>query len=138
MRVDADALTLRPAHRSDHSRARREIARRVLGVDAAFDGAAFAPGFAARQAQPPPRGDRNLRRDDVDAAHGLGDRVLHLDARIHLEEEELLARGVDQEFHRARAAIFQSHGEAHRGLVQALCAAPPTSPGAGVSSMIFW
>ena len=45
--------------------------------------------------------------------------MLHLDARIHLEEEELLARGVDQEFHRAGAAIFESRREAHRGFVQA-------------------
>ena len=74
--------------------------------------------FAARQAQALARGDRDLRGDDVDAGHRLGHRVLHLDARVHLEEEELLARGVDQELHRAGAAIFQPRGEAHRGLVQ--------------------
>ena len=33
--------------------------------------------------------DRELRFDDVDARDELGDGVLDLDARVHLDEEEL-------------------------------------------------
>ena len=34
-------------------------------------------------------GDQQLRPHQVDAQHGLGDRMLHLQPGIHLQEEEL-------------------------------------------------
>src|SRR5690606_26263338 len=49
------------------------------------------------------RGDPELRFDDVDARHLLGDRVLDLHARVHLDEVELAV--LIQEFERAGAAI---------------------------------
>jgi hypothetical protein len=50
-----------------------------------------------------PSSDMDLRLDDVDAGHLLGDRVLHLDARIDLDEVELAGVGIHQEFDRAGA-----------------------------------
>ena len=38
------------------------------------------------------RGDQNLLADEVDAGDELGDRVLDLDARVHLEEEVVAVR----------------------------------------------
>src|SRR5690606_6546204 len=48
-------------------------------------------------------GDRQLRLHDVDAGDHLGDRVLDLYARVHLDEVELAV--LVQELERARAAI---------------------------------
>ena len=40
-------------------------------------------------------GDAKLVRDEVPAGHRLGDRMLDLESRVHLEEEELA--GIGQE-----------------------------------------
>ena len=48
-------------------------------------------------------GDADLRLDDVDAGHLLGDRVLDLDARIDLDEVEGAGIGIHQELDRAGA-----------------------------------
>jgi hypothetical protein len=40
--------------------------------------------------------DEDLALHEVDAGHDLGDRVLDLDARVDLDEEELLAVEVDE------------------------------------------
>ncbi len=42
------------------------------------------------------RGDAQLPLDEVDSGDELGDRVLHLKARVHLHEEELV-RGVGRD-----------------------------------------
>src|SRR5690349_9836778 len=118
VRIDADTLAVGPAYRAHRARARREIARGILGIDAALDGAAVAPGLAAHQPQAVARRDGYLRGDDVHAADRLGDRVLDLDARVHLEEIELVALRVDEEFDGAGAAITQPAGKTQRGIVQ--------------------
>ena len=46
-------------------------------------------------------GDQDLALDDVDAGDDFGDGVLDLDARVHLDEEELAAVQIEQEFDRA-------------------------------------
>ena len=48
-----------------------------------------------------PRRHSQLSPYDVDAGDLLGDGVLHLDARIDLDEVEAAGVGVDEEFHRA-------------------------------------
>jgi hypothetical protein len=53
---------------------------------------------------------RKLRLHQVDAPHFLGDGVLDLQARIGLDEEEVVA--LDQELEGAEAAIL--HGLGHR------------------------
>ena len=49
-------------------------------------------------------GERELRGDQVDAARHLGDRMLDLDARIHLHERHRAVR-VDEELDRAGARV---------------------------------
>ncbi len=90
-----------------------------------------------RQAQPLAAGDGDLLGDQIDAGDRLGDRMLHLDTGVHLQEIERVALHVDQELHRPGAAIGQSLREADRGLVQALSRRTRDNPGAGVSSMSF-
>ena len=57
-------------------------------------------------------GDQDLALDDVIACHLFGDRVFHLDARIDLDEVELTAVSVDEEFD--RAGIVEAYGLADR------------------------
>jgi len=69
------------------------------------------------------RGQPQLGLDQVEAAHHLGHRVLDLQARVELEEEELLqswigARG-DQELTRARALVACRPHHGHRRLAHA-------------------
>jgi hypothetical protein len=52
-----------------------------------------------------PSSDVDLRLDDVDAGHLLGDGVLDLDARVHLDEVELARVHIHQELDRAGADI---------------------------------
>src|SRR5439155_4003814 len=47
----------------------------------------------------------DLLAHQVDAGHGLGDRMLDLQAGIHLDEVELAV--LEQELHRAGAAILE-------------------------------
>ena len=87
----------------------------------------------------------DLRLDDVDAGHRLGDGVLDLDARIDLDEVEAPRRGVLQELHRAGADVVGGRGDLQRiaaklvalrlrrGTAQAR-APPPSGGGAGWSS----
>ena len=49
----------------------------------------------------------DLLLDEVDPGDHLGDRVLHLESRVHLQEEEIAAR-VDEEL--AGAGAFVLHG----------------------------
>ena len=56
-------------------------------------------------------GDANLFLHDVDAGHHLGDRMLHLDAGVHLHEVEV-ALVVHQELERAGVGVL--HGAARR------------------------
>ena len=54
-------------------------------------------------------GDADLLAHQVDAGHRLGDRVLDLQAGVHLDEVELAV--LEQELHRAGAAILElAHG----------------------------
>ena len=50
-------------------------------------------GGRALERQRAALGDDDLQPDEVGADHGLGDRVLDLQARVHLQEEELAGRG---------------------------------------------
>ncbi len=62
----------------------------------------------------------DLRLDDVDAGDLLGDRMLDLDARIDLDEVELVGVGIHQELDRAGAAIVGGVAEPQRRLGQLL------------------
>src|SRR5712692_10983632 len=91
-RVDADAGAVGKMHRVDAARRGNETGGRVLGIDAAFDGRAVLREIALRKRQRFARGDLDLRLDQIDAGHEFGDRMLDLDARVHLEEVEVAVR----------------------------------------------
>ena len=91
-----------------------------------------------RDAQSLARGDRDLLGDEVDAGDRLGHRMLHLDARVHLEKVELSRCGVDEKLDGAGAAILKTRGEPHAPPRAAARATRRGNPGAGVSSMSFW
>jgi hypothetical protein len=117
--VDADADPVGRPVREDPARRRREVLVGVLGVDARLD-------RVARDAQVLlPEGERLARRDadhllhDVDAGDRLGDRVLDLDPRVHLEEVEVPLR-VHEELDRAGAAVADRARRGDGGLAHAL------------------
>ncbi len=56
---------------------------------------------------------------EVDAEHRLGDRMLHLQAGVHLQEVEFLPLRVVDELHRAGALIGDALAQLHRRRVQA-------------------
>src|SRR5262249_29258574 len=87
VRVEADAGTEREPERIDPPRSRSEPAARILRVDPALDRVA-TPGSAAGRAEGLARGDAQLLAHEVDAAHELGHRMLDLEPRVQLDEEE--------------------------------------------------
>ena len=79
--------------------------------------------------------DPHLLADDVDAGDHLGHAVLDLDARVHLEEEVLVAdlHALD----RAGAAVVDGRGRVGRDLADPLAhLGVDVRPGA--SSISFW
>ena len=77
---------------TDHAARRHEVARRVLGVDAALDRGAARRERGGGQREPLPVGDLDLLGHEVEPGDHLGDRVLDLEPRVHLEEVEVAAR----------------------------------------------
>ena len=125
-----------------HRRARRaragpEVARRILGIDAAFDGAVQPRRIALSAAEPHAGGHGHLLGDQIATGDLLGDRMFHLDARVHLEKIELAAIHVHEEFDRARAPVLQWPCEGDGGQRQ-VRRNDACSRGAGVSSISFW
>ena len=93
-------------------RGRQEAALRILGVQARLDGMAVARDCRLVQRQPLAGRDTQLPFDEVESGDHFGDRMLDLQARIHLEEIELGA--IEQELDRAGAAITDCLGRRHR------------------------
>ena len=73
---------------------------------------------------------------EVDAGDHLGDRMLDLDARVHLDEVELAV--LVQELERAGAAVADCACRPRRSARPSSRAARRVMPGAGASSMTFW
>ncbi len=69
---------------------REEVVVRIFGVDAALDGVAAQLDILLRDGQRLAFGDGELQMDEVEAGDELGDGVLDLQARVHLEEVEVL------------------------------------------------
>jgi hypothetical protein len=82
----------------------QEAGRRILGVEAALDGVAAGVDVGLLQLQRQAGGHLDLGPHQVDAADGLGDGVLDLQARVHFHEIEF-ASGIQQKFQRARTFI---------------------------------
>ena len=77
----------------------------VFGIDAAFDGAADETHVVLGDAQGRAVGDADLFAHEVDGSDHLGDGMLDLQARIHLDEVEFSA--LVEIFHRAYAQIAE-------------------------------
>ena len=134
--VDAHARTGRLAVGRDRARGGQEVAARVLAVDPELERVP-ARGRVVVEAQLLALGDAELLAHEVDAAGLLGDRVLHLQAGVDLEEADD-AVGADQVLDRARAVVVRPRGRSpwpRRGCV-ARCSS--VRNGAGASSTSFW
>ena len=111
-----------PARRpvgSDRASVRPEPVRRVLGGDPALQRSAVDPDLLLEQTKiikRLPRGNPHLGLHQIDVGDLLGDRVLDLDPRIHLDEDVLAGPwsfGLDQKLHGASARIVDRLGEAN-------------------------
>ena len=107
--VDADAGTRRQLEVGDAPGRRREVAVGVLGVEPGLDGVADLVGPVA--GEPAPGGDVQLQPHEVGAGDHLGDRVLDLQAGVHLEEGEEAVARVVEELHGAGTGVPDRDGE---------------------------
>jgi hypothetical protein len=99
----ATALLRRPVGRQPSGR-RQEVARRVLGIDAALDRPAGELHVGLLQLQRLARRDPDHLLDQIDAGDQFRHRMLDLQPRVHLEEEEAAVLPGD-ELDRARAVV---------------------------------
>ena len=124
-RVDADARPRRQLERRERParRARGPVGRHRLHVDPHLHRHPTRAGHLTlaqpERGQRPPRGQLELQTDEVEPGHLLRHRVLHLQARIGLDEGEgrvLAAVGVDEEFHRGQIVEARRARERHGSL----------------------
>ena len=66
------------------------------------------------------RSDKDLRSNKVDARHTFRHRVLHLDARIHLDEEPVVLIHVIEKLDGARIVVADALGEFYGGFTKFL------------------
>ncbi len=115
--VEADTGATRRAVRRDLAGVGAEALGRVLGRDTALQRRAAQADVVLRELQIGERlarGDPHLRLDEVDVRDLLGDGVLDLDARVHLDEDDLArarTRGLEQELDGARVLVADRPGE---------------------------
>ena len=115
--VEADAGAAGRAVRRDLAGVGAEALRRVLGRDAALQRGAAQLDLVLREAELGerlPRRDAHLRLHEVDVGHLFGDGVLDLDARVHLDEDDLAgarAGRLEQELDRAGVLVADRLGE---------------------------
>jgi hypothetical protein len=83
-----------------------------------------------------PEATRNLLGDEIDAGDHLGDRMLDLDAGVHLDEVELAV--LEEELEGAGAAVADALAGLDADRADLLALRFSLMPGAGASSMTFW
>ena len=103
---------------ADDAGGRQEVVERIFRGDATLDGVAARLQRAGVHPQGLALGDAQLLAYDVHAVHQLGDGVLDLESRVHLEEVELSGRG-EQELDGAGAEVAHRAGGGGRRLAQA-------------------
>ena len=128
-RIDADARPGRPAQLQHTTGPGQEAGVGVLGVQANLDRVAAQHEVALADAERRSGGDLELAARDVDRGHGLGDRMLDLDPRVHLEEG-VAAVGLEQELGGAGADVSDLGRKAQGGGAQ-LGAQLLADPGGG-------
>ena len=111
MRIHAHAVAARHVEYVDLSRRRLEVPHRVLGVHAALD---HVPAQRRGLLLPHrhPRRDADLFLHEIHSGQHLGHGMLHLDARVHLHEEELAVR-IKEHLDRAGPHVVDCLGSAH-------------------------
>ncbi len=114
-RVDADAVDLGELESAEGARTGHVAVVGVLGAQAHLDGMATDLRVQRRVGQGLAGGDRQLQLDQVESGDHLGDRVLDLQAGVHLEEGEV-AVAVDQELDRAGADVAHGTRGSCRGI----------------------
>src|SRR5687767_5863225 len=119
MRVEPDARPGGRQPRREGAGRRREVRVGVLGVHAALDRVPGDPDLLVAERQRLAGGERDLLLHEVDPGHRLGDRVLDLDPRVHLDEV-LTVVAVDEELEGADTAIAEVNGRVDRALLDAL------------------
>ena len=92
---------------------RRKAGIRVFGVQARLDGVAAQRDLVLREGQGLARGHAQLPLHQVQARDHLGDRVLHLQAGVHLQEVVVQVL-VDDVLDGAGAAVVDRLGGQHR------------------------
>ena len=119
-RVDSHALARRGTPREHRTRGREETAVRRLRIDAGLDRVPLQPDLLLREGERLAGGDPKLLLHEVDAGDELRHGVLDLEPGVHLDEEELVGRGIrHQELDRARAEVVDAAGGVARGLSDA-------------------
>ena len=115
-RAGSEALRQGYAHDMKATRSWQEIVVWRFGTNTRFDGVALHPHLRLRQWQGLARGDAQLPLHQVQAGDRFGDRVFHLQAGVHLHEEEIhAALGLlDDELHSTRAHITDRLSSCHR------------------------
>ena len=98
---------------------RQKAVRGIFRVQARLDGMSAEAHVLLAEAEGVPLGDQDLLAHQIDARHRLGDRVLHLNARVHLEEIEAPV-GVEQELDGPRALVPDRPRRRERRLGQPL------------------
>ncbi len=117
MRVHADSRTRREHRARNRAGARPEITLTVLSVDPALDRVSVDSDAVLTYPQPLTLGDRELFRDEIEPCDRFRNRMLDLDACVHLEKIELLSHPVHEKFDGAGASIAQPLGEPDRGFM---------------------
>src|SRR3990172_7211090 len=102
-RVNAHAGPTRRIKRRDRARRRRELFW-TLRIDPAFNAVAPDHYLLLGERKRHARGHAYLLFHDIDAGHHLGNRMLHLDSRVHLHEVKIPVL-VHQELDRAGVPI---------------------------------
>ena len=84
-------------------------------------------------------GDAQLQLDEIEARHELGDRVLDLQARVHLQEEELAPGARDRRSaRRSPRRCTRTPGRARRRPCPWRSRNAASTTGEGASSITFW
>src|SRR5262249_62013063 len=116
MGVQPTPGTLRPLPVTDASGARAKSVLRRLGVDAAFDGVTEKVYVGLFERQRFATGDPQLLRHEVHSRNHFGHGMFHLNARVHLQKEKLVAVVVKDELHRAGILIIDAPCQGRCGL----------------------
>ncbi len=108
MRVDADTRPPGGSHVVSTPVDGAKFCSLSLGIDAALDRVTSHPDLLLAERQRLAGRERDLFLHQVDPGGDFGDGVLHLDARVHLDEV-VAALGVDEELERADIPVAKLH-----------------------------